>query len=104
MSSFSPEGNTSLRKQVIHKLGDGTMQSLHHRAEMFAGSQVAECVIVIVDKACDPRLEAEFIGIVVEAIPKNGLRLLAGEGWIAVTTAGGNKIDLIVDIPMLVAM
>ena len=76
MAASRQNGTRRVRKQVVHKLRDGTMQSLHHGAEVFANAQVAERVIVIVEQACDPGREAELTGVVVEAVPEYRLRLL----------------------------
>ena len=80
------------------------MQALHHRAEVFADSQVAERVVVVVEQARDPGDEAELVGVVIEAIPEDCFCLSAREGWEAVAASGGDEVDLVVEVPMFVAV
>ena len=89
MAGFSPKGN-GVAAAASHSQASrrSRCKSLHHGSEIITDSQVAEGVIVIVDQACDPRFEAEFVRVVVETVPEDRLRLLAGEGWVAVAAVG----------------
>src|SRR3972149_2016080 len=104
MTGFTPKRHAAFGEQIIDQLGHRAMQTLHHRAEIFANLQIAKRVIVIVEQASDPRRESVLRGVVVEAIPEHALGRFACERWEAVAAAGRDKIDLVVEVPVLEAM
>ena len=104
IAGFAPEGDEARRERVVHQFCHGAVNVLHERAEVFAGLQVTERVVMIVHQARDPRDEAILLAVVFEAIPEDQFRLLGSERGEAVATARGDEIDGVVAIPMLEAV
>ena len=61
VGTFAPEGFDSFGKNVVHEFRDRSVDALHHEAEVFANFQVAQGVIVIVQKSGYPGDETVVI-------------------------------------------
>jgi len=99
--SIAPEGNSSNLQCVIDQLRYRTMQSLHHAAQVLTDSQKPQGVIVVAQQRRDPRNVPEFVGPMVESVPKDRFGVFGLKCVESIATFRGDEVDRVVTIPML---
>lgn len=80
------------------------MNFSHHFAEVVPVLQVAEGVVMIVEKRSDPRCESMEFRVMIESVPEDFLGLLGFECVESIADFGGDEVDGVVAIPVLEAV
>ena len=101
VSGAASEGQQAHLQHVVHELRDRSVQSLYHGPEVLADLEVAERVIVVVEKSRDERDESVERCPVREAVPEDQLRVFGVERREAIAAPGGDEVDGVVAVPVL---
>ncbi len=98
-AAFTPKGEVPGRQNVVYQLGHGAVNPLHHWAQLFAGLQISQGVVMIVKQCRYPGNES-VVGIVIETIPEHRFCGFGLKGWVTFAATGGDEIDAVIAIPV----
>lgn len=100
VAAAAPEGNASLRPEIVDKLRNRAVQLARHWTELLSIGEVTQHMVVIVQQRGDDRNKTVQLRVVVESIPEDLFRWLTFKCRIAIPTTRGDEVDAVIAIPM----